>query len=922
MLFTGARRADGIISGRQSELLELTRKVEQQDGESRVMAERAERLQRDADDALKDSAEQQARASGLEAELNRSEVQRDELYEGLKSLSEDVKKREEELSSKIAAISEREQELERRKERIIEAMNKLSSAKVQSSRLQAMLDTLIEREAEIAPAIAAAKRDCDEISEEKQAHEQKVQAALTALAVLEGESTAAKAAIESAAKLKAENEAKLRELEREHTALVSRENLLSEMRRGYEGYYAGVKNLLRDCAKGLVAPGVLGVVAQLMRVPEHLEKPVEFALGAALQNIVTADEKAAKLAIEHLRKNNYGRATFLPLTAMRPRILSDSERAFLNRPGVLGVASDLVETDPKYRDVLENLLGRTVVVEDMDSGIALARDARHAFRVVTLLGDIIHTGGSITGGSAQKKETGLLGRENEIERIKRRIAAIEEEKSSLFEREQQAEEAAKSAAANMESVARSIQEGRIAFAQMKEKGETLELLKSQYTAQYGERMADSERLKETKQDVEAQLADIEKLQSGLEDSRQVSEKDAEGAQVEITAMREMREGLTDELNSARMEHLSLKKEHEALISQCIRLQKEFAGAKAAVEAAKRRNEDALFKIDELLQKSGELGKAIAAMRRESEQKLELIRESEQKRDECLAHAKELERGAEECKGGAANHKDARHQAELAQSKAETELAAMQNRIWEEYELTYEGALAYKTGVSYTASQRQTDQIRKEIRALGEVNVNAIEDYKNVKARHDGLYTQQQDLIKAEGDLTVLIDELLLTMSKQFKTQFGRINKFFTETFIELFGGGTAELRLAGDDVLSCGIDIIAQPPGKKLQMLSLLSGGEKAMTAIALLFAMLKHKPMPFCVLDEIESSLDEANVDNFANYLRRYADTTQFILITHRKGSMEASDALYGVAMEEKGVSKLVSVRLADADKHSGGAA
>lgn len=918
-----ARRLDELISSSQRELLELTRQVEKQDGESRLMAERAERLQRDANDALKEADEQREKAESLDQERETLTAQRDELAKKLTALSADVQKREGELSARIADIAQREEELERRKERIIEAMNRLSSAKVQSSRLQTMLDTLVQREAEIAPAIAAAKRELDEIAEEKKEHEEKARAARAALVALKGESEGAKQAIERAAELKANNQAKLRELEREYAALLSRENLLKEMQRGYEGYYAGVKNLLKDCAKGLVGPGVLGVVAQLMRVPEKLVKPVEYALGVALQNIVTEDENAAKRAIEHLRKNNYGRATFLPLTAIRPRVLSEGERAALkNSSGVLGVASDLVETEPKYKDICENLLGRTVVVEDMASGIALARDTRHSFRIVTLLGDIIHTGGSITGGSAQKKETGLLGRENEIQRVQKRIRAIEEEKVKLIEQEKQAEQDAKAAALQMEHVARRIQDARIAIAQLTEKGETLDLLFNQHTSLLNDRLADAERIQETKQDVQNQLVEIEKLQSSLEDSRQISEKDAESAQAEITAMRAVREGLTEELNAARMEHLLLQKEHEALAAQCARLEKEAAAARAALQAATQRHGEAIAQMEELLKKSGRLGEAIAAMRQDSEKRLSQLRESEQKRDESLAHAKELEDQAEECKKEAETLKDSRHQAELAKSKLETELTALQNRIWEEYELTYEGAAAYRTGDSFTSSRRQTDQIRREIRALGEVNVNAIEDYKNVKARYDGLYAQQQDLIRAENDLSVLIEELLATMRKQFKTQFGRINKFFAETFAELFGGGTAELRLSGEDVLNCDIDIIAQPPGKKLQMLSLLSGGEKALTAIALMFAMLKHKPMPFCVLDEIESSLDEANVDNFANYLKRYAHETQFILITHRKGSMEASDTLYGVTMEEKGVSKLVSVKLADEDSQSGGAA
>lgn len=918
-----ARRMDGLISARQSELLELTRRVEQQDGESRLLAERAERLQKDAQDAQQEAHTQREKARALGIELDTLTASRDDAALRLEELSADVQKKEQELSARIEEIASREEELERRKERIIEAMNRLSSAKVQSSRLQTMLDNLAQREAELLPTIESARRELDEIAREKREHEEKVKEALAALSALEGESAAARQAIEDAAERKAENVAKLRELERETAALHSRENLLKEMQRGYEGYYAGVKNLLKDCEKGLVGKGVLGVVAQLMRVPEQLIKPVEYALGTALQNIVTEDENAAKRAIEHLRKNNYGRATFLPLTAIRPRVLTPEERAALvNYPGVLGVASDLVEAEPRFKNICENLLGRTVVVEDMAAGIALARDTRHAFRVVTLLGDIIHTGGSITGGSAQKKETGLLGRENEISRIQKRLKAIEEEKKKRIQQEAQAEQAAREASERMERIAKSMQERRIAVAQLKEKGETLDILLQRHSESLNGRLLEAERLRETRVDVQNQLCEIEKLQSSLEDSRQVSEKDAESAQAEIAAMRSEREGLTEQLNAARMEHLSLKKEHESLSSQCARLEKEVEAAKSAENAAHKRHAEAVAQMEGLLKKSGKLGETIAALRRDSEERLEQIRESEQKRDESLAHAKELEEQADRCRREAETLKDARHQAELAKGKLEAELTALQNRIWEEYELTYEGAAAYRTSVSFTSSQRQTDQIRREIRALGEVNVNAIEDYKSVKARYDELYAQQQDLLKAERDLTELIEELLSTMSRQFKTQFARINKFFAETFAELFGGGTAELRLAGEDVLNCDIDIIAQPPGKKLQMLSLLSGGEKALTAIALMFAMLKHKPMPFCVLDEIESSLDEANVDNFASYLKRYAHQTQFILITHRKGSMEVSDTLYGVTMEEKGVSKLVSVKLSDKDIQNGGAA
>jgi chromosome segregation protein len=295
-----------------------------------------------------------------------------------------------------------------------------------------------------------------------------------------------------------------------------------------------------------------------------------------------------------------------------------------------------------------------------------------------------------------------------------------------------------------------------------------------------------------------------------------------------------------------------------------------------------------------------------------DQQLKEIQDYEQQRAEVQEQAKSLEAASADLTVLIKDLSERKHKAELNASKADLEIDNMQNRIWEDYELTYDGATAYRNEHSLTYSAQKTDELKKEIRELGDVYVNSIEDFKNVKERYESLYVQQQDLLKAQGDLHNLIEELLMTMRVQFKAAFALINENFGETFRRLFGGGTAELRLIDEqDVLSSEIQVIAQPPGKKLQLLSLLSGGEKALTAIALLFSMLKLKPTPFCVLDEIEASLDEANVDNFADYIKQYADNTQFILITHRKGSMSACDTLYGVAMEEKGISRLVSVKM-----------
>jgi len=909
-----ARSMDTLLSDLQRELLELTRQVEKQDGESRLIAERMENIAAQATQARAVQAQERENAVSLQTELASAAQQRAVLDVQLAQKSEALHQHRQELDERLAQISRSESELEDRKEKMLAAMNSLSSAKVRRSRLETMLENIDRQETSFSAALDAAAKELDAIAKDKAQVEKEGTELKARFDLLVAERKALEAEKAHADQALRDASEAHRNAEREQAALHSRLTLLQEMQQGYEGYYTGVRSLLKDCKAGKVHPGILGVVAQLFHVPAQLEKPVEYALGTAMQNIVTTDETAAKAAIEHLHRHNYGRATFLPLTAIKPRLLTAEERAMVRGKGVVGVASELVTTDAKYRSILENLLGRTVITEDMATAIALAKSSRHAFRIITLQGDIIHPGGSMTGGSAQKKESGLLGRSREIEQLRTKLKELAEREARYTQTSASLTADVQKAADALEAALQRSHEADVVYAHFSEQRDTVLQLEQQYREQYDERKAALDELKETRADIASQMEEIDRLQSDLEQDQTMTTAELAAATDALAAMRTEREALTEQANRLQLEYITLEKEREAAVSLYTRTEQAVRSAEAAAAAAKAREQQALADLSKLKQQTGQSSKAVAALRTEANARMEAITTNEQKRDELLQHVKELEAQAAGFQREVTAINDTRHQAELGKSKAETELTAMQNRIWDEYELTYEGALAYKQDVSYTASTRQTDQIRKEIRSLGDVNVNAIEDYKNVKERYDALYTQQQDLLKAEADLSVLIEELMGSMRKQFKSQFTRINKFFSETFVELFGGGTAELRLNGDDVLTCDIDIIAQPPGKKLQMLSLLSGGEKALTAIALMFAILKHKPMPFCLLDEIESSLDEANVDNFANYLKRYADNTQFILITHRKGSMEVCDTLYGVAMEEKGVSKLVSVKLADA--------
>ena len=909
-----ARQLDGLIAELQRQLLQLTRQVEKQDGESRVIAQRMENLMAQAAAAKEQRETQSARARELEDQLLKAQEACAQLQAALAEKTGQVSARQKELDARLEHINQTEAQLEQRKSQLIDAMNRLSGAKVRRSRLEAMQESLNNQEQTYRQALKEAQAECEALSGEKAQLDREGQALKLEKDQLDRECILLQQAKAACFDALSQAEERHRNAEKERAVLHSRLGLLKEMQQGFEGYYSGVRNLLKDCQSGKVHPGILGVVAQLFRVPDQLEKPIEYALGTAMQNIVTEDEAAAKAAIAHLHKNNYGRATFLPLTAIRPRLLTDAERAFLTRPGVVGVASELVKTEPKFQPILENLLGRTVILQDLDAAIPIARASKNAFRILTLSGDIIHPGGSMTGGSGQKKETGLLGRSRQIRQLQAQLEEIAQSEAAYSGTTQKLKAQLDQAEADLSAALQRAHQADVAFAHHAEKLETLTQLHRQAVQQSAQQQEALEELSATREDIAKQLSEIDRLTGDLEENQDLTAADMTAATDQLAAMRAQREELERQATELRLETVALEKELQAAKDHCARTEKARQEAAGASKQAEEREAQAQQDMDALSQQTGEAGALAAALRAQAEERMEQITQNEQKRDELLNRSQELEAQSAAANGEISAVTDSKHQAELAKGKAETELAAMQNRIWEEYELTYEGALAFKQDVSYTASTRQTDQIRKEIRALGDVNVGAIEDYKDVKERYDSLYSQQQDLIKAESDLTVLIEQLMTTMRRQFKSQFARINGFFSETFVELFGGGAAELRLSGEDVLSCDIDIIAQPPGKKLQMLSLLSGGEKALTAIALMFAMLKHKPMPFCLLDEVESALDEANVTNFANYLKRYAHGTQFILITHRKGSMEVCDTLYGVAMEEKGVSRLVSVKLADA--------
>ncbi len=678
-----------------------------------------------------------------------------------------------------------------------------------------------------------------------------------------------------------------------------------------EGYGRSVKLLLEDIEKNSsLNKGVHGVLANLISVDSKYETAIEMTLGGSLQNIVTDTEQEAKKLVNHLRENNLGRASFLPISSVKPQKISKLVTNGIK--GVIGVASELVETDKKYIDIVANLLGKTVIVEDMDTAIALAKQNSYSFKIVTLKGDMINPSGAISGGSVQKKTVSILGRGKEIQSLEKELKSIEVKKDKVIKDKEKYSNEVQEVLEGFDEKQAKLQEVEIIFATENQKQETLNLEIIKLEAKRDKLKEDLENLKKEKQ--ENQDAEVEY-------NKKISEIDKENEGLnkvieEFTAINKDNQRYIDDLNfditNLKISVSSFDESETSINEMLDRLDSDIANNRTSIENKKelrekiikdneefeRNIEDTKIKITELEKEVAESGEKVDKLKQERSQKNDKIVALESEIQEITSRVDEV--------------KNQISKLDLKNSKLDLELNQVINKMWEEYELTPNTVGEVKPINNANEVQKEVNSLRSEIKDLGPINVNSIKEYQELKERYDFISEQRLDLEEASTKLKKVITEMTDTMKKQFAEQFKVINKNFGKVFVELFGGGKAELILADtDNILECGIEIEVQPPGKKLQNMMLLSGGEKAFTAIALLFAILKINPAPFCVLDEIEAALDDVNVYRFAEYLNHFTDTTQFLVITHRKGTMEVADTVYGITMEEKGISKLLSMKL-----------
>ncbi len=702
---------------------------------------------------------------------------------------------------------------------------------------------------------------------------------------------------------------------------ANRKTILSNLQADFEGYQFAVKRLLQEGKKNpRLNSAIKGVVGNIISVDQKFQTAIEIALGGSIQNIVTADENDAKTLINYLKESKLGRATFLPISAVKPRSLSAHDRGYLTSTGCFGVASEVVKTEPQFRSVIDSLLGSTVVCDNLDNAVNLAKKSGYSFRIVTLEGDELSPQGSMSGGSKKSNDSSLLSKENEIKALSENIAKrtmelsdLESRYKSLLEEQTKLNQLRDKEILSQQSINTEFYTNNTKLESVSNSLSSLEeeIFSISSQIKVAENIVNELNTKinsidKAELDYDATKANLVENHDNnayeeLKKKREEYQEDITASKVKIASTEEKIRALTKDIDTQNQEIISIKKSIEQIQAELASQQRVYD---EAVRMNNLKNEDS-----DTIRLKEELDGLNNNLAQFDEFKQSLMQELKTIDDKKSNLTNDISR---------LNNKI--YQEENRLQKVDTDIENMQERIYEEYEMTYNDCLPFKNqGEDFDIKETmiQINRVKTQITALGYININAIEEYKTEGARYEEMNAQIEDLKKAEEDAVKIIKDLSSEMLEKFNTEFVKIQENFTKVFKELFGGGNARLELLpSEDPLTAGVEIIAQPPGKVLQQISLLSGGEKTMTAIAILFAILKLKPMPFCFLDEIEAALDDANIERYARYLKRFSDETQFIVITHRKPTMELADSLYGVTMEEKGVSKTVSVKLDDAVK------
>ena len=846
----------------------------------------------------------------LEEEKKQKIAKKENLFSNKEKFEKELKEKEEELNKLTAKLSDKQLEIENKKkiieentDRKYEVQNDINTQDVTTDSVEKNIKAKTEELELTISELDGARLKKSEIEQNFIEIESRRNKLKNDLSEIENKK------IEADNKIKS-FETEINTLGQEIRIKEARLKFLEETEKEKEGYTKSVKSLLKSADMNPeLKKGLHDVVANLLNVKKEYEVAIEMSLGASLQNVVTETEQEAKKLIEYLRKNNLGRVTFLPISAVKGKKL---ERVNLNINGVIGIASDLVQYDKKYDGIFNNLLGRTVIVDDMEAGIAVAKKNNYSFRVVTLKGDIINSSGAMTGGSVQTKTVNILGRSREIEELKENLNKLN---SSLKNKEKEKEEYLASIEELLETIEHlesNLQEIDIEYATQKQKVELISENVDKLTIRMDKTKKEIENLNNQKNDIaenkEKLIEDLANLEKEIQTLNLVVAEFVKLNKDDQTYIDNLNMDITNlkiSVSSFEESEMSIDEMTERINADIENNKNSIKVKNEQIEQNKQEEENLRAQIEEFKSKIIEIKENV----KNSGSKIEELKKNKTEKNTEL---EKIEKEIEEQFGRLQDLKEQLVKIDLKKNKTAQDLEDVINRMWEEYELTPNNAEGFVKTTDPTKTQKDVNYLRNQIRDLGSINIDSIKEYQTLKERYDFMCEQRLDLENSMAKLRNVISEMITIMKAQFKEKFKLINKNFDEVFKELFGGGKAELILENeDDVLNCGIDIRVQPPGKKLQNMTLLSGGEKAFTAIAILFAILKINPAPFCVLDEIEAALDDVNVNRYAEYLKKFSKDTQFLVITHRKGTMEAADTVYGITMEENGISKLLSMKL-----------
>ena len=846
----------------------------------------------------------------LEEEIQQKQEKRTGLKQNKEKFEKELQQKEEELKQLTSKLSQKELEIENYKQKVEQNTDKKYELQSNINTNNINFENYEKREKAINNEIQNNIMDIDRIRLQKEDASKifyEIDSKRTKI-VKNLEDISAKR--EDASRKIKNYENNINIMSSEMRVKESKLKFLIETEKEKEGYIKSVKSLLKDCENiKELGKGMHGVLANIIDVPSKYETAIEMCLGTSLQNIVTETEEDAKKLVEHLRKNNLGRASFLPISSVKGKKIDKIKG---KEQGIIGIASDLVDFNKKYEQIILNLLGRTLIVDNMNTAIKVAKQNNYSFRIITLDGDLINPSGAITGGSVTKKAVNILGRGREIERLEKEIKNLKAKISSLEKEKNEYESSIEDILEAATSLEKELQEIDITYATEKQKvvaiDENINRLQN--------------RLNKLKEELEIINTNKKELTRNTEEETQKLEDISKETQSLIKIINEFAELNKDNqkyIDDLNFDITNLKisvtsfDESEASIQEIQdRINFDISNTKKSIE-------NKIIQIEQIKNDNKKQDELINETRQKIEQIKEEVENSGSKIEELknvrIEKNEKLQKQEDDINSKFHTIEDLKSQIvklEVKQSKQEEEINEIINKMWEEYELTPNTVENYKKPENVALTQKNVNSLRNDIRNLGSINIDSIEEYKTLKQRYDFMCEQRVDLEDTMAKLRKIIQDMTSIMKQQFKEKFEIINKNFSEVFKELFDGGNASLTLDDENnILECGIEITVQPPGKKLQNMMLLSGGEKAFTAIALLFAILKINPAPFCVLDEIEAALDDVNVYRYAEYLKKFSEKTQFLVITHRKGTMEAADTVYGVTMEENGISKLLSMKL-----------